>query len=177
MGCAAHAPRYRSSSSVGSLAGQHLAQERHALSSVENWPFPLWWYVTTEIDVLLEHVPPPILISLELLDGSRHRSVTPPQRTEQATAYGVDERNVAATDLLGEIEADVFEMGVDDTPSGVGCERRRVVSADEQVPGVEAPLDRRSIQHRAHITACLDERADVRVKGVKQTVVLSLIHI
>ena len=57
-----------------------------------------------------------------------------------------------------------------DAFAGIGGELRRVVAADEQVPGVEAPAHVGAFQDGGDVGGRLDEGADVRVQRLGERV-------
>ena len=102
-------------------------------------PSPGGGAMSAEVGVLFEHVPPLVAVALETVDGRRDRRVTAPERAEQPGAHRADQRQLAAAGPIGEVEADVLDVDVNDAAGRVGGEHRRVVAADEEVTGVEAP--------------------------------------
>jgi len=59
---------------------------------------------------------------------------------------------------------------VRDPAGDLAGQRGRVGAADQQVPGVEAERDRRTVQHPLHFRGVLHHRADVRVQDREHAV-------
>ena len=126
-----------------------------------------------EVGVLFEHVPAGVAGALEGDDGVADRRVAAAERAEQPVEHGVAQRRAAAVDLAGDAFAHVLEVRMDHALGRLACERHRVVAADEQVTGVEAPAHVGRVEHALAVVGGLDERADVRMQRLSEAVLVA----
>src|ERR1044071_331551 len=75
-----------------------------------------------------------------------------------------------AADSFRELRVDVLEMDVADAVRVVADELRRVHAADQQVAGVQAPLDIGVLEREGDVPLGLEQRAGMRVQDELEAV-------
>ena len=90
--------------------------------------------------------------------------VTGTQRGVHALGDGLGVGEFPGLHPRGVVGVHVLEVGVGDAVGGGADQLHRIGTADEQVPGVQAQRDRRSVQHPGDLVLVFDHGAHMRVQ-------------
>ena len=97
-------------------------------------------------------------------DDGRHVHVARPEGAVHPVPHPLAVGQLAVLDPPGQAGVDVLEMDVGDPLRGLAGQLGRVGAADQQVPGVQAQVDRGALKDPLDLGAVLDHGADVGVQ-------------